>query len=155
KGRTIIVDAPDTAYALQAKKILLRYGLREGTDYSVKPVGAGVFRFKAMVEDKSNAGGILNLPFTVQAEERGLKGRGRTIDLLGPYQAAGGFAMRPWAQANRRTLERYLAAYVESLRFVRNPAHKAENVALLIDKLKLSPAAAERTYGLLLDPHFG
>ncbi len=155
KGRTIIVDAPDTAYALQAKKILLKYGLKEGADYTVKPVGAGVFRFKAMIEDKSNAGGILNLPFTVQAEERGLKSLGRTIDLLGPYQAAGGFTMRPWARANAPTLERYLAAYVESLRFVRDPAHKAENIALLTEKLKLSAAAAERTYTLLLDPNFG
>src|SRR5580700_233308 len=30
KGRTIIVDAPDTAYALQAKKLLLRFGLHAG-----------------------------------------------------------------------------------------------------------------------------
>jgi len=155
KGRTIIVDAPDTAYALQAKKILLRYGLSEGADYTVKPVGAGIYRYKAMIEDKTNAGGILNLPFTVQAEEHGLKSLGRTIDLLGPYQAAGGFAMRPWARANGPTLERYLAAYVEALRFVRDPAHKAECIALLIEKLKLSPAAAERTYALLLDPKFG
>src|SRR6266850_2205758 len=155
KGRTIIVDAPDTAYALQAKKILLKFGLKEGADYTVKPVGAGVYRFKAMIEDKSNAGGILNLPFTVQAEEHGLKSLGRTIDLLGPYQAAGGFVMRPWARANGRTLERYLAAYVEALRYVRDPAHKAENVALLVEKLKLSAPAAERTYALLLDPHFG
>src|SRR5262249_38595440 len=35
KGRTVIVDAPDTAYALQAKKILLKAGLREGADYTV------------------------------------------------------------------------------------------------------------------------
>ena len=51
RGRTLVVDAPDTAYALQAKKILLqRAGLRAGVDYTVKPVGAGVFRFKAMME---------------------------------------------------------------------------------------------------------
>jgi NitT/TauT family transport system substrate-binding protein len=155
KGRIVIVDAPDTAYALQAKKILLKYGLQQGIDYTIKPVGAGVFRFKAMVEDKSNAGGILNLPFTVQAEELGLKSLGRTIDLLGAYQAAGGFAMRSWAQANGPTLERYLAAYVESLRWVRDPANKAEVVAMLIDKLQLTPAAAARTYDLLLDPKFG
>ena len=155
KGRTIIVDAPDTAYALQAKKILLKFGLKDGADYTVKPVGAGVYRFKAMIEDKSNAGGILNLPFTVQAEEHGLKSLGRTIDLLGPYQAAGGFTMRAWARANGPTLERYLAAYVEALRFVRDTANKDENVALLKEKLKLSDAAAQRTYELLLDPSFG
>jgi ABC-type nitrate/sulfonate/bicarbonate transport system substrate-binding protein len=155
KGRTIIVDAPDTAYALQARKILLGYGLKEGADYTVKPVGAVVYRYKAMVEDKSNAGGVLNLPFTVQAEEHGLKSLGRLIDLLGPYQAAGGFTMRTWARDHAPTLERYIAAYVESLRFVRDPANKAENLALLRDKLGLSETAAARTYAQLLDPNFG
>ena len=67
KGKTVIVDAPDTAYALQAKKILLKHGLHEGADYTVKPVGAVVYRYKALVEDKSNAGGVLNLPFNIQA----------------------------------------------------------------------------------------
>ena len=71
RGRILIVDAPDTAYALQAKKILLQHGLKEGADYTVKPVGAGVFRFKAMAESKDNAAAILNLPFTVQAEQLG------------------------------------------------------------------------------------
>jgi ABC-type nitrate/sulfonate/bicarbonate transport system substrate-binding protein len=155
RGRTVIVDAPDTAYALQAKKILLKYGLHEGADYTVKPVGAVVYRYKALIDDKSNAGGILNLPFNLQAEEHGLRSLGRIIDLLGPYQAAGAFAMRAWAREHADTMERYLAAYVESLRFVRDPANKAANVALLEQKLKLSPATAERTYAQLLDPGFG
>src|SRR5215467_2266584 len=121
KGRTVIVDAPDTAYALQAKKILLKSGLSE---------------------DESNAGGILNLPFNIQAEEHGLRSLGRLIDLLGPYQAAGAFAMRAWAREHAPTVERYLAAYVESLRFVRDPANKAENIALLVDKIKLAQPTA-------------
>ena len=111
RGRTLVVDAPDTAYALQAKKILLQHGLKEGVDYTVKPVGAGVFRFKAMAESKDNAAAILNLPFTVQAEQLGLRSLGRTVDMLGPYQAGGAFVMRAWARANGATLERYIAAY--------------------------------------------
>jgi ABC-type nitrate/sulfonate/bicarbonate transport system substrate-binding protein len=155
KGKTVIVDAPDTAYALQAKKILLKYGLHEGADYTIKPVGAVVYRFRALVDDKSNAGGILNLPFNVQAEEKGLKSLGRIIDMLGPYQAAGAFAMRAWVHEHADTVERYLAAYVEALRFVRAPAHKAETIALLRDKLDLSDATAAHTYAQLVDPGFG
>ena len=154
RGRILVVDAPDTAYALQLKKILAQHGVKEG-DYTMKPVGAGVLRLKAMLEDKSNAGGILNLPFTVQAEQAGMKSLGRTTDMLGPYQGAGAFAMRDWAHSNRGILERYLAAYIESLRFVRDPANKAENIALLMSKLSLPMNVAERTYELLLDPDFG
>jgi ABC-type nitrate/sulfonate/bicarbonate transport system substrate-binding protein len=154
RGRILVVDATNTAYALQLKKILAQHGLKEG-DYIIKPVGAGVFRLKAMLGDKSNAGAILNLPFTVQAEQAGLRSLGRTTGMLGPYQGAGAYAMRGWAQSNRGTLERYLAAYIESVRFVRDPANKPDNVALLMSKLSLPMNVAERTYGLLLDPDFG
>src|SRR5262249_56545916 len=112
-------------------------------------------RFKAMMEDKSNAGGIPNLPFTVQAEAAGMKSLGRKNDMHGAYQAAGAYTMRKWAEGNRDTLARYLAAYIESLRFVRDPANKAANIAILVDKLELSTREAERTYALLLDPAFG
>src|SRR5215212_2041795 len=50
KGRTVIVDAPNTAYALQAKKILHMNGLKD-SDYTLKEVGGTMFRYKAMRED--------------------------------------------------------------------------------------------------------
>ncbi len=155
RGRTIVVDAPDTAYALQAKKLLLQHGLREGADYNVKQVGAVVFRYKAMIEDKSNAAGILNLPFTVEAAERGLKSLGGLVDLLGPYQAAGAFVMRGWAQNNGEILERYLAAYVQALLWIRDRGNRTEAVDLLVEKLKLDRKIAERTYDLLVVPSSG
>jgi len=155
RGKTIVVDAPDTAYALQAKKLLLQHGLREGADYTVKQVGAVVFRYKAMIEDKSNAAAILNLPFTVEAAEHGLKSLGGLVDLLGPYQAAGAFVMRAWARDNGAALERYLAAYVEALRWVRDPNNRTAAADLLVESLKLDRRIAERTYDLLVVPSSG
>src|SRR6266850_1233952 len=155
RGKTVVVDAPDTAYALQAKKLLLQHGLREGADYTIKQVGAGVFRYKAMIEDKANAAGILNLPFTVEAAERGLKSLGGLVDLLGPYQAAGAFVMRAWANDNAEALERYLAAYVQAVRWIRDRNNRSEAVALLVEKLKLDRKIAERTYDLLVVPASG
>jgi len=155
RGRTVVVDAPDTAYALQAKKLLLQHGLREGADYTVKQVGAVVFRYKAMIEDKSNAAAILNLPFTVEAAERGLKSLGGLVDLLGPYQAAGAFVMRAWARDNEEVLVRYLAGYVQALRWIRDRSNRTEAVDLLVEKLKLDRRIAERTYDLLVVPTSG
>jgi NitT/TauT family transport system substrate-binding protein len=155
KGKTLIVDAPDTAYALQAKKLLLRSGLVDGRDYTVKPIGAVVYRYKAMISDPSNAASILNLPFTVEAKAKGLKSLGGMVELLGPYQASGAFVMRPWAREHGAELEKYLAAYVQSVRWIRDPAHRAEAVDLMIDKLKLDRTIAEQTYDLLIDPVSG
>jgi ABC-type nitrate/sulfonate/bicarbonate transport system substrate-binding protein len=155
KGKTLIVDAPDTAYALQAKKLLLRSGLVDGRDYTVKPIGAVSYRYKAMISDPSNAASILNLPFTVEAKAKGLKSLGGMVELLGPYQASGAFVMRPWAREHGAELENYLAAYIQSVRWIRDPAHRAEAVDLMVDKLKLDRTIAEQTYDLLIDPVAG
>jgi ABC-type nitrate/sulfonate/bicarbonate transport system substrate-binding protein len=155
RGKTVVVDAPDTAYALQAKKLMLQHGLREGADYTIKPVGAVAFRYKAMISDNSNAAGILNLPFTVEAADRGLKSLGGLVDLLGPYQAAGAFVMRRWARDNADALTRYLAAYVQALRWIRDRSNRTEAVNLLVGNLKLDRTIAERTYDLLVVPASG
>lgn len=152
RGRKLVVDAPNTAYAIQAKKILQKHGLKDGADYTVVPVGRGELRLKAMAENKDYAAAILNLPFTIQAEQLGMKSLGNTVDILGPYQANGAFALRAWVEANGPLLERYIAAYVESLRWVRRPENRAECVAILMDKLKVSREVAARTYRLLVDP---
>jgi ABC-type nitrate/sulfonate/bicarbonate transport system substrate-binding protein len=152
RGRTLVVDAPNTAYAIQAKKILLQHGLKEGADYQVVPVGRGELRLKAMAANKAYAAAILNLPFTIQAEQLGMKSLGNTVDLLGPYQANGAFALRSWIDTNGALLARYLAGYLESLRWVRSPGNRAACVALLMDRLKIPRDIAERTYDVLADP---
>src|SRR3954469_15210992 len=53
RGQTLLVDAPNTAYALQLKKILLMNGLKEGTDYKIFPIGGTALRLKGLREDKS------------------------------------------------------------------------------------------------------
>jgi ABC-type nitrate/sulfonate/bicarbonate transport system substrate-binding protein len=154
RGRTVVVDAPNTAYALVAKKILLINGLNPG-DYTVKPVGGTFLRLKAMNESKSNAASILNAPFSITATKQGMKSLGRAVDMIGPYQAGGAFVMRSWAQANGATLERYLAAYVEATRWALQPGNRAECVTLLAERLKLPPDVADQTYQMLIDPKSG
>ena len=155
RGKSLVVDSPDTAYALLAKKILLKNGLRDGVDYTVKPVGRGELRLKAMAQSRDNAAAVLNLPYSVQAKQMGLRSLGSTVDMLGPYQAGGVFAMRAWARANGPLLERYLAAYIESLRWVLDKRNRAECVTLLMTKLRLDRDVAERSYDLLVDPAIG
>jgi len=155
RGRTLLVDAPDTAYALLAKKLLARHGLKEGSDYTVKPIGRSGLRYQALLENDEYAASVLNPPFSVQAVARGKRSLGGLVDLLGPYQANGAFVMRAWAQANGLLLERYIRAYVEALRIALDPANRSEAVSLLAERLKLTPEIAERTYALLINPKFG
>ena len=72
RGHAFVVDAVNTAYALQAKRILLQHGMQAGKDYTLNPVGNGGFRLRALFADKNNAGAILNLPFSLEAAAKGL-----------------------------------------------------------------------------------
>jgi ABC-type nitrate/sulfonate/bicarbonate transport system substrate-binding protein len=145
RGRTLIVDAPNTAYALVARKILRVSGLEAGRDYAVKPVGATGLRLEAMRREPEYAASLLNPPFSILAERAGLRSLGSAVRVIGPYQATGAFVRRAWAEANSATLERYIQAYVEALRWVTAPANREDAVALLAERLGIPADVAART----------
>jgi ABC-type nitrate/sulfonate/bicarbonate transport system substrate-binding protein len=155
RGKLLAVDAPNTAYALAAKKILKNHGLLEGRDYAVKLAGGTGPRAAAMVADPELAAGMINPPFSFLLRQQGLKSLGSQFDLLGPYQATGAFVMRNWAGANAESLAHYLAAYVRGQRDVMNPARRSDMLALLARSFKLSDAVAEGTYAALVQPGSG
>jgi ABC-type nitrate/sulfonate/bicarbonate transport system substrate-binding protein len=155
RGKLLAVDAPNTAYALAAKKILKLHGLLENRDYSVKLAGGTGPRAAAMVADPQLAAGMINPPFSFSVLDKGLKSLGSQFDLLGPYQATGAFVMRPWAVLHADVLTRYLAAYIEGQRYVLNPANRHEMVALLVTRFKLSQQVADGTYDALVKPGSG
>jgi ABC-type nitrate/sulfonate/bicarbonate transport system substrate-binding protein len=155
RGKILIVDAPNTAYALVAKKILKNAGLAEGKDYAVKSIGGTRERIEAMEKGVENVAGMLNPPFSFAAKDKGLKSFGRATDLLGPYQAGGAFVMRTWARANQGLLERYLAGYIEAVRMTMAPANRGQVISLIAERLKQDPGVAARTYEALMERGFG
>lgn len=150
RGRVLAVDAPNTAYALAAKKILKDRGLLEGRDYQVKLAGGTGPRAAAMVSDASLACGMINPPFSFKLRAQGLRSLGSQYDLLGPYQATGAYVMRSWAQAHPQQLQGYLSAYIRGQRRVMDRANEAQMIDLLQDKFKLDDQAARSTYEALL-----
>jgi len=155
RGKLLAVDAPRTAYALVAKKILKNHGLLENRDYGVKLAGGTGPRAAAMVADPELAAGMINPPFSFSVREQGLQSLGSQFELLGPYQATGAFVMRPWAASHAGVLQQYLAAYVQGQRHVMNPANRAAMLALLVRSFKLSEAAAAGTYAAMLQAGSG
>lgn len=141
KGRIVLVDAPNTAFALVLYKILALHGLARG-EYEVKSVGATHLRLAAMKEDRSAAASILNLPFRVLAERAGLRHAGEATSFIGPYLSTAGFVMRRWAKENADLLICYIQAYVEGLRWALEPRNSAAAVELLQRNLKLEPDVA-------------
>jgi ABC-type nitrate/sulfonate/bicarbonate transport system substrate-binding protein len=151
KGRTVLVDAPDTAFALVLYKILAVHGLRRG-DYEAKSVGATPLRLAAMKEDKSAAATIMNLPFRVLGERAGLRNMGDAVGYIGPYLATAGFVMRAWAARNADVLTRYIQAYVEGLRWAIDRANAEAAMELLKDNLQIEETVARDAYKIATAP---
>jgi len=146
RGRTLIVDAPNTAYAIQLKKILLMHGMQPARDYQIKPVGGTPARLAAMREHQEYAATILGPPTSLLAKRDGFPSLGTTQQILGAYQGAGAFARKPWANENGVLLTRYIAAFIEAQRWLLNPANKAQVVALLVREYKLPEELANEAY---------
>jgi ABC-type nitrate/sulfonate/bicarbonate transport system substrate-binding protein len=108
-----------------------------------------------MRENRQYKAAMLNPPFSIDARSAGLKSMGRAADLLGAYQATGTFVLRNWAKANGDTLERYIAGYIEGVRWAVSPANKDAAIKLLSERLKVTPEAAAQTWELMTDPKFG
>ena len=146
RGKTLIVDAPNTAYALQMKKILLLNGMQAGKDYEMKPFGATPQRLIAMREHKEYAGSMLGPPSSLAAKREGFVSLGSVQELIGPYQAAGFFALRKWAEEHRETLIPFLTAIIEAQRWLMAPANKQDVIALWVKDYHLAPEVAAENY---------
>jgi ABC-type nitrate/sulfonate/bicarbonate transport system substrate-binding protein len=144
RGKTAVVDAPNTAYALIMYKMLEMKGLKR-SEYKVLPAGGCPQRLDAMRKDPVNAFSMLYPPCTVLAEKEGFRSFGAGVDVVGPYQASGIFVMRPWAKANADTLVKYIQAVIEGYRYAADPANKMQAVASLSSHLKIDADTAMKS----------
>jgi ABC-type nitrate/sulfonate/bicarbonate transport system substrate-binding protein len=145
RGKTVGVDAVDTAYAFQLYEILRQRGVNKG-EYEVKPLGGGNVRLDAMTKDKAIVAAIMNPPFSIQGASAGLKDLGKVATTLGAYQGTAVFVLRAWGQANADRLIKYLAAYIEGFRWAFDPKNKPEAVALLAQRLNIPDDVAALSY---------
>src|SRR5438876_5030923 len=112
-------------------------------------------QLKAIRENINDRSATLNPPFSVDSKTSGLKCMCRAIDLIGSCQASGTFVLRSWAKANADTLERYIAALIEGYRWAVSPANREAGTKILVERLKVTPEVAARTWELMTDPKFG
>jgi ABC-type nitrate/sulfonate/bicarbonate transport system substrate-binding protein len=148
RGRTLLVDAPTTAYALQLRKIVLAHGIQPGRDCELKPIGGTPQRLAAMREHKEYAATMLAPPSSVVAKHEGFGSLGSVQTLIGAYQGIGAFARRQWARDHAHTLERYLAGYLEAHRWLMDPANRDEVIALFAKDAGVPRAIAAEIYQL-------
>lgn len=161
RGKTVVVDAANTAYAFQLYTMLATNGLRKG-DYSVLPTGGATQRLRAMSESEEHAAAMLNPPWNFVAEREDFRSFGSAVSAIGRYQADGAFVLRAWAEDNGGTLVRYLRAGIEGLRWAYDAENRAEAAVILEQRLRIDSAFAVRSIesavgaggGLAVDARF-
>jgi len=158
RGKTLLVDAPNTAYAFQLYRMLELNGVKRG-DYTVVSKGGTPQRVAGLKEDSANAGSMLNLPWNIVAEKAGFHSLGNAVKTIGPYQGTGLWVRRDWAAEHAEILVKYLQATIEGLRWAREPSSRAAAASILARHLKieedLAAEAIERAFapggGLAVD----
>jgi ABC-type nitrate/sulfonate/bicarbonate transport system substrate-binding protein len=151
KGKTVLVDAINTAYAFQLYEMLRQSGLSKG-DYQINPIGGTPSRLEGMLKDKGNVAAMMNPPFSINAQKAGLKSIGTAAAALGAYQGTSAFVLRAWGQANSDPLVKYLEGYIEGVRWALDTRNKPEAVALMVERLKLPDEVAGELYDIAADP---
>lgn len=145
RGKTLIVDAVNTAYALQLIKILDLNGLKKD-EYTLKPVGSTPQRLIAMREHKEYAGAMLGPPTAIVAKRERFVSLGSVQESIGAYQASGFFTQRAWAKEHRDVLVPFLAACIEAQRWLMAPENKQQVIELLVKESHLAPQVAAESY---------
>jgi ABC-type nitrate/sulfonate/bicarbonate transport system substrate-binding protein len=150
RGRTLLVDATNTAYALELKKVLLLNGMHPEKDYQLKSVGSTPFRLQAMREHQEYTAAVMNPPFSILARQGGMVSLGSMRKLLGWDLDRGTFALRAWARGNSDLLARYLAAYIEGQRLLMAPSNRQQVVDLVMKESNLNEATAADWYAAMV-----
>jgi ABC-type nitrate/sulfonate/bicarbonate transport system substrate-binding protein len=154
RGKAVVVDSPDTAYALVLYKMLELKGVPRNA-YGVFQGGDCIRRLNGIRNDPNNAAVLLNFPCNIMAEREGYPNWGSAAAALGAYQADGVFVRRDWARRHPQALVNYLAAIIDALRWASDPTHRAETVAIVAQTLKVPPDIAEKSVDGAIGPGGG
>jgi len=155
RGKKLAADAVDTAYALVLRKILLAHSLDlDRGDYKLVAVGATGQRLDSMKRGETYAA-ILNPPWDAEAKASGIRQLADHREVLPDYPGGVLAVARSWAESHRDLVIGYLRAWLEALRWARDPANREEAIDLLAAEQKISrDRAADRLVQLPRDGAF-
>ena len=144
RGRDIAVDGANTGYALLLRKLLLENGMGK-TDYNFLEIGGSQERFDALKSGRAIAS-WLNPPFDRNLFAAGFSSLGATTTFFPSYPGSIAAARRSWAAQNGDRLVAFIRAFRGACHWLRDPAHKAEAITLLPQRLNISADLASRAF---------
>jgi ABC-type nitrate/sulfonate/bicarbonate transport system substrate-binding protein len=115
--------------------------------------GATAARASALLAGAVDAA-ILLPPFNFQAVAAGFNNLGLTIDYVKDLPFSGTVVNVRWANANKPTLQKILAAHSKAVAWFEDDRNRSEAVAILAAASKLKQDDVEKAYDFMRQGHF-
>lgn len=144
RGKDVGVSSVASGTAVLARAFFAAKGLQRG-DYDLVVAGGNTERVAALQSGRV-AAALLSDPGNFVMQEQGYPHLGNIMDVIPDYDFSGWWVNQPWAQQNSDLTVRFLKAQLRALRALYDPGYHDNVVAVLQERLKVSPSIAEKIY---------
>jgi ABC-type nitrate/sulfonate/bicarbonate transport system substrate-binding protein len=148
RDRNIAASGPTSGNTAVLKKMLTGLGLAP-TEYHVLNVGGTPDRYAALHTGQVGAA-LLTQPFDIQAASEGFRILARSPDYVPNSQYTLYNVRRPWLEQNRAVAVRFLRAMMRGVRWLYEPANRAEAEQILMTETGATAEIAAQLYDLYL-----
>ncbi len=150
KGKRIGLADEQGSITIAMRKLLAKHGLERGS-FAVKTEEGTPQRFYCLLHSDCDAT-VLGQPQDLQALAQGYSLLGRSDEVVPDYLYTVTAVRRPWAQAHRDAMVRYVRAMANSFAFIRDPANRSKVVADIMATIGCSEPIAGQTLDLFNEP---
>jgi ABC-type nitrate/sulfonate/bicarbonate transport system substrate-binding protein len=144
RGQQVAVAQTAGATTHLVRLFLEANGLQP-SDYDLI-VGGGNPERLAAVQSGVAAAAVVSDPANFVALEQGFNSLGNITSVVPEYDFSAWWGYQPWLQEHPNLAVRFLKAQLRARRWLNDPAHRADFLAVIQDRLKVSPDIAEKVY---------
>ncbi|HEY7060037.1 MAG TPA: ABC transporter substrate-binding protein [Chloroflexota bacterium] len=148
RDKAIAASGPTSGNTAVLKKIMSGIGIGP-TEYQVLNVGGTPDRYAALHSGQVGAA-LLTQPFDIQAASEGFKTLARSPDYVPNSQYTLYNVRRPWLAENRAVAVRFLRAVMRGVRWLYDPANRADAERILMTETGADAPTAAQLYELYL-----
>lgn len=151
KGKVISLGGPKDITRIYVERMLEPNGVKPG-EFDMVFAGATAARASALVAGAVDAA-ILLPAFNFQAEAKGFKSLGLTVDYVKDLPFSGTAVNNAWASANKTTLAKLLRAQNRSVEWFEDGKNRSEAVQILRKASGLADDDVEKAYDFFRNAH--
>ena len=144
RGKLLAGDPGDSNLDLIRKKILQRRAIAE-REYDIEIIGSSPVRLEAFLKGRV-AAAMLTPPASDKALAAGGVLLANAEDYVPGWPLTCGWTLRRWLLSHRELVVRFIRAWVKATDWLLEPQNRPATIELMIEKERLSSAAAEDAY---------